>query len=71
MITDPKRKRKCVREREREREKARDSLPGVYAGVVGLAAADAPGHDPDLGPVVPGAGLHGAAGISLNNRTII
>ena len=56
---------------ERGREtKARDLLPGVYPGVVGLATADAPGHDADLGPVVPGPGLHGSPRVSLNNRTV-
>ena len=39
--------------------------PGVDPGVVGLAAPYAPGHDPDLGPGVAGANLHGAARVAL------
>merc|ERR1719500_1870362 len=38
--------------------------PRVDARVLGLPAADAPGHHADLGPRVPVTDLHGAAGVS-------
>ena len=44
-------------------------LPGVHAGVVGLGAPDAPGHDADLG-AGPGSRAveQGAATVALNDK---
>ena len=39
--------------------------PGVDPRVLGLAAADAPGHHADLGPSVPVSNLHRSAGVAL------
>ena len=50
---------------ERARVQPIRGSPGVDAGVVALAAADAPAHDADLSPGGAGADGHGAARVTL------